>query len=398
MKRYALALALVLPLTVQAQWTFGPSLEVAGGTGLFHHLEASGRQAMAVSGGRVAIAWEDNRDGTPRCYLAIKPSGQDAFAQQTFGRGECYAPGVTALENGRFAVIWEDEAGVQAAATQANVLGPATTLADSGGQGALTWHPRLGLVAAWSGQEGRLHRLWLARLALENGRLRLVARQPLEASPPKDDQMYPALAATAGGIALAWEDRRLGHTVIFGSRGDEDGTWSPPARISMNPTGKAQGTDLGRGTGAMRPALAPVSGDGVATVWLDKRDFLSGYDVYAALPGSSSAKNTKVQDSFGDAIAQWHPVAAGNGRGELVVAWDDDRDGTPDIWLSRLTPGGFGENFAPPPAAGPHQQTDPALAMDETGALHLAWVEREASGRSSIRYSLGSPAPGPENR
>lgn len=397
MKRCALALGLALPLMVQAQWTFGPALEVAAGTGLFHHLEASGRQALAVSGGQVAIVWEDDRGGTPRCYLAIKAEGQNSFSEQAFGQGECYAPGITALDNGGFALIWEDETGVKAAATQANVLGPATPLADKGGQGALVWHPRLGLVAAWSTQDGRLRRLWLGRLALENSQLRLAAKHPLEAAPPKDDQMYPALAATARGIALAWEDRRLGHTVIFASHSHDGDTWSPPARVSMNHTGKAQGTDLGRGTGAMRPALAATGENGVATAWLDKRDFLSGYDVYAALPGNASGKNTKVQDSFGDAIAQWHPAAAGNARGELVVAWDDDRDGTPDIWLSQLTPqGAFAENIAPPPAAGPHQQTDPVLALDDRGRLHLAWIERQASGRSSIRYSVGSPDPDTE--
>jgi hypothetical protein len=162
--------------------------------------------------------------------------------------------------------------------------------------------------------------------------------------------------------------------------------------VSQNATGKAQGTDLGRGTGAMRPALAAL-GDAAATVWLDKRDFLSGYDVYAALPGQD--KNTKVQDSFGDAIAQWHPAAAGNIPGTLVVAWDDDRDGNADIWLSWLTPQGFAENTAPPPAAGLHSQTDPVLALDDVGNLHLAWRHLEASGRSSLRYSVARQAPQP---
>lgn len=392
-----LMLGVALPALALAQaradWAFGPAVEVTAGKGLFHHLEASGRQALAVSGGQVAIAWEDDRDGTPRCYLAIRAPGQSAFREQSFGRGECFAPGITTLDGGRFAVIWEDEGGVQAAVAQAGVLGPPASLAGKGGQGALAWHPDLGLMAAWTAPEGRWLRLWLGRLAVENSQPRLLAKLPLETTPPKDDQMYPALAATASGYALAWEDRRLGHTVIYASRSADGQAWSAPARLSQNATGKAQGTDLGRGTGAMRPAQTALDGENVATVWLDKRDFLSGYDVYAALPGQT--KNTKVQDSFGDAIAQWHPAAAGNARGDMVVAWDDDRDGTPDIWLSRLTPGGFGENFAPPPAAGPNSQADPVLALEDSGDLHLAWVERESSGRSSIRYSLGRAKPRP---
>lgn len=395
MRRSALLFSLLSLLAppLQAQWTFSAPLEVAAAQDAFHHLEASGRQALTVSAGHVAIAWEDDASGTPRCHLAIKAPGLDSFKTWGFGRGECFAPGITALAQGRFAVIWEDEAGVQAAVAGADGLGPAAQLAAAGGQGALAWHPALGLLAAWSEPAGRWRQLWLGRLSLENGAARLAGKQPMNAQPPQDDQLYPALARTPQGYALAWEDRRLGHTVIFASQSRDGLAWTPPARISHNPTGKAQGTDLGRGTGAMRPALA-AHGENLATVWLDKRDFLSGYDVYADLGEKVPKKNIKVQDSFGDAIAQWHPAATGNGRGDLVVAWDDDRDGTSDIWLSWLTPRGeFAENVAPPPAAGPNRQTDPVMALDGTGELHLAWVEREPSGRSSILYSLGRQGP-----
>jgi hypothetical protein len=383
----------LLASPARADWDFAPALDVAAGKGLFHHLEASGRQALALSGDRVALVWEDDRSGSPRCYLAIQAGGQAPFQEQVFGQGECFAPGITALDNGQFAVIWEDETGINAARVDAT-LGPALGLSEKGGQAALAWHPALGLQAAWTRPEGRHQRLWLGRLEQDDhGALRLAAPEPLEAQPPRDDQMYPALAACGPGFTLAWEDRRLGHTVIFSSTSPDGRTWSPPVRVSHNTTGKAQGTDLGRGTGAMRPTLA-CAGEKPVTVWLDKRDFLSGYDVYAALPGQK--KNTKVQDSFGDAIAQWHPAAAGNARGGLVVAWDDDRDGTQDIWLSRQTgDGSFGEDTAPPPAAGPNLQSDPVLVLDAAGTLHLAWVERSPEGASRLRYTTGRPVSPP---
>ncbi|MEW6676294.1 MAG: hypothetical protein AB1421_00100 [Pseudomonadota bacterium] len=388
-----LALLGLLAPQAQADWDFAPAVDVAAGKGLFHHLEASGRQALALSGDRVALVWEDDRSGNPRCYLAIKTDGQAPFKEQAFGQGECFAPGIAALDNGRFAVIWEDETGINTARVDA-ALGPALRLSDKGGQAALAWHPALGLQATWTRPEGRHQRLWLGRLEqADHGALRLSTPEPLEAQPPKDDQMYPALAACGPGFTLTWEDRRLGHTVIFSSTSPDGRTWSLPTRVSHNATGKAQGTDLGRGTGAMRPALA-CAGEKPVTVWLDKRDFLSGYDVYAALPGQK--KNTKVQDSFGDAIAQWHPAAAGNARGDLVVAWDDDRDGTQDIWLSKQTvDGSFAENTAPPPAAGPNQQSDPVLVLDGMGTLHLAWVERSPEGESRLRYTTGRPVSQP---
>jgi hypothetical protein len=139
--------------------------------------------------------------------------------------------------------------------------------------------------------------------------------------------------------------------------------------ISSNPTGKQAG-DLGRGTGAMRPALATF-GNRLAAAWLDKRDFLSGYDVYAALTGKDSLrfeKDRKAQDSFGDAIAQWHVAAAGNAGGDLVIAWDDDRDGTADIWLTRLTATGESQNYS---------ETSPCrrlLAPEHRAIRRLRWM------------------------
>lgn len=161
--------------------------------------------------------------------------------------------------------------------------------------------------------------------------------------------------------------------------------------MSGNPTGKAQ-NDLGRGTGAMRPAVARF-GQRFAAAWLDKRDFLSGYDVYAALSeGAGFAKDAKAQDSFGDAIAQWHVAAAGNRRGDLVIAWDDDRDGSSDIWLTRLTATGYSDDFTFAEISGPARQTDPSIVLDEAGNLHLAWIERAADGENSgptrLRYMV----------
>jgi len=391
-RRALAALLLALPaLSATAQWQFGTPVEVAPARpGVFHHLDASGRQALAVSGDQVALVWEDNRSGQPGCWLGIKPRGGDRFRESGFGRGECFGPGIAALDGGRFALIWEDADGVAAALAGPEGVGPARRLAPEGGQGALAWHPGLGLVAAWSQPEGRRQRIHRVPLAVEGGGLRrLAAAEPADPAPPADDQLHPALAAHAAGVTLAWEDRRLGHTVIYASTSRDGSSWSPAARLSRNPTGRAQ-NDLGRGTGAMRPALAAF-GARLAAVWLDKRDFLSGYDVYAALSddgGMTFGPDLKAQDSFGDAIAQWHAAVAGNARGELAIAWDDERDGTADVWLTwRLPDGGYADNRAP--AAGPGSQTDPVVALDAAGDLHLAWIERDAAGASRLRYAVG---------
>lgn len=395
MRRWpAVLLALACGLA-RAQWQFGEPLDVIPATpGAFPHLDASGRKALAVSGGVIALAWEDSRSGQPTCRLAVKGRQDPAFREFTFGRGECFEPALTALPGERFALIWEDETGVAAATAGPTGIGPALALTSAGGQGSLAWHPGCGLYAAWSSPEGRWRRVWRAQLTLgPDGRLGASAVQPADAAPPVDDQLYPVLAATASTVALAWEDRRLGHTVIYGSSTRDGRSWTPPLRISHNPTGRVQG-ELGRGTGAMRPTLSALGGERLAAVWLDKRDFLGGYDVYAALSqdgGGSWGPDRLAQDSFGEATAQWHAAAAGSASGELAIAWDDARDGTPDVWLTWLeADGGFAENVSP--AAGPGSQTDPVLALDETGNLHLAWIERTAEELSRLRYAVGRPS------
>jgi len=390
-----LALTLAACPPAWAQWHFADALDVAGPASAFHHLSASGRQSLAVAAGRVALAWEDDHTGTPRCYLALRQAGGADFETRELGTGECYDPAVTALAEGAFAVAWEDEAGVRVARVDAAGTGTPLTLAPRGGQSSLAWHAEAGLWVAWSEPEARWRRLRLGRVDMAGATPVIVATQPADAQPLQDDQLYPALAATRDGLALAWEDRRHGHTVILASRLHR-GSWSAPQRVSRNPTGRAPGTELGRGTGAMRPAIAGYGDHGVSVVWLDKRDFLSGYDVYAATSADGGAHygaDLKVQDSFGDAIPQWHAGVAGNRRGDLAYAWDDLRDGNPDIWLSWPSGSGHADNVSSALTSGPAAQTDPVLALDEAGDLHLAWVERGSDGRSRLRYAVGHRAP-----
>lgn len=386
------ALALAMPAAAESV------IELAAArAGVFHHLDASGRRALAVAGERVGLVWEDNRDGAPACHFASKTTAETGFREFRFGTGECFEPAIAADGADAFLLIWEDETGVQAARAGANGVGAATRLAPAGGQGAIIRHPEQGVIAVWSAPDGRWRRLWRARLDdAGDGGLIARAAAPVDPQPARDDQAYPTLAVAGPErhLVLVWEDRRPGHTVIFASRSADAAAWSAPARVSRNPTG-AQPGGLGRGTGAMRPAIAAF-GARLAVVWLDKRDFLSGYDVYAAFSddgGASFGDDLKVQDSFGDAIAQWHAAVAGNPRGDLRVVWSDDRDGNADLWLNRPAGTAFGDDFTLPEVSGPAHQADPAIALDDAGNLHLAWLERDAGGATRLRY-LRRPASG----
>jgi len=386
--RAAALLLAVLAWPAQAAWTWGAPLTVntVQGAAIFPHLESANRQGVAVSGDTVGVVWEDNRDGSPQCYLATKPAAAKNFQPEVqLSKGECYEPVVMALGAGRFVAAWEE-----AGKVHARVLpgGKALQLSKADAVQVTLAMRGNALYAAWAEQAGRFRRIVVAQLALKADALSVKTAQPVEAGTPSDEQGWPALAAAGdGSVTVAWEDRRDHHTVPMVSHSRDGRSFAPPARLTDLKSGSAQG--LGAGTGAMRPTLAAWGTQGVAAVWLDKRDFLSGYDVYAAFDTGTRhfGRNIRVQDSFGDNMAQWHAQIVGDASGRLLALWDDARDGTPDVWLADWDGEAFGDNLAVPAASGPGTQSDPVATLDAAGSLHVVWLERDEAAGTRIRYA-----------
>lgn len=374
----------VLALPVQAAWQWDRPLDVntVRGAAVYPHLESAGRQGVAAAGGAVAVVWEDNRSGAPRCYAAIKPDGALGFqTERPLGDGECYEPVVAPLGEGRFLAAWEEAGKVRTRVLPAGK--PVTLSAGEAVQVTLAAGAG-GVYAAWAEQAGRFRRIVVAALAVDGDAVAVRSAKPVESAPPVDEQAWPALAVTGrGDVVVAWEDRRARHTVPLASRAGAGLDFGVPVRVTDQKSGRVDG--LGAGLGAMRPTLAAWGADGAVAVWLDKRDFLSGYDVYAAFDAGDGrfGKNQRVHDSFGDNMAQWHArVAAGGGR--LLAVWDDARDGTSDVWLANWDGAAFGDNVAA--AAGPGEQSDPLATLDAHGALHLVWLDRSAED-TRVRYA-----------
>ena len=390
MRAAALLLA-ALTGPAQAAWEWSAPLTVNSvqGEKIFPHLESANRQGVAVSGDTVGVVWEDNRAGTPQCYLATKPAIAEKFQPEIrLSQSECYEPVAMALGAGRFVAAWEEAGRVHAqivpggaAVKLTEVESAQVTLALGAGK----------LYAAWAEQAGRFHRIVVAALTATGGTLSVGHVQPVEAAVPVDEQGWPALAVAGdGSVTVAWEDRRNRHTVPMVSHSLDGRSFAAPARLTDRKSGSADG--LGAGTGAMRPTLTVWGKQGIAAAWLDKRDFLSGYDVYAALDGGTRrfGRNLKVQDSFGDNMVQWHAKAVGNAGGRLLAVWDDARDGTPDVWLADWKGEAFGDNEAVPAASGAGAQSDPVAALDDFGRLHLVWLERDEKAGTRIRYVRGA--------
>jgi hypothetical protein len=385
-----------------APWEFTAPLDVSGvRPGVFHHLDSAGRKNIAVSGGKVGIVWADNRSGSPQVYAAFKDLRGDGFTvpvRVSDGKA-AYDPVIVALGGGRFVLGWEQDEAVwvrfAATAGKQPELGTSLILAARvSGQINIGAVSENGVFATWSQRStgGAHFHIHLARLTVNgDGRVRAGPAHRVDNHPPAADQLYPVVAAAARGAVVAWEDRRHGHTAILYSHSADGERFQAPAQLNELPT--PRGAAYGRGTGAARVTIARFGEAGIAAVWLDKRDFRSGYDPYAALSrdgGERFGPNLRVRDEFGFATSQWRAASAGHPSGLLAVAFDDSRDETFDVWLAWLQGEGWSGNFAVPGASGPGEHTSPVLAFDAAGDLHIAWLEREhADAPNRLRYAVG---------
>jgi len=399
MKRFLGGLALLVSgAALSAPFEFEPAIAVSGvpRPGVYHQLDGPGRQHIAVSGETVGVVWEANADGSPQAYFAKrqgKAAAFDAVNRVSTGR-TASEPTIASLGRDRFLLAWEQDNAVWARVAGSAGLGPAQKLASDAAHAAIA--ARDGVFrAAWSERQGKFFRLRSAVLSIDSdSNVSLGTAVNVEPEPIEGDQLYPSLALLARGGVIAWEDRRRGHTAIYYSA--LEGSSGFRSSKVLNELRTRRQFNYGRGPGAARVALAVCGETCVAATWLDKRDFLSGYDIYAAQSsdgGKSFGKNEKVQDEFGSNISQWHAAIAA-GKGGVVVAWDDDRDGSADVWLSWREPSGWSADEAVAGASGPFQQSSPAVAFDEDGNLHLVWLNREEeAGPTQIRYLKGRRAP-----
>lgn len=392
----------LLPFTAIGEpWSFDTPLTVSTPTSqvkVFHHLDSSGRRNIATSNGEIAIAWEDDRDGTPRIYLAHKAYEDAGFAPslQVSGAKEAFEPSLLALEGNRFAIAWEEEEQVWlrlVKVTDKPVPGPLNRISQGrGGQASLVSDGDE-LLIVWSEREGRFGRIRVLRLGTDGLNLTPGKGCPVDSLPPVDEQLYPTGAVLQGRLIVAWEDRRPKHTIIMAAIEQEPAScrFSAPVRISEKPPGR----DLpyGAGHGVSRVALSRITDEHLFAAWADKRNFREGYDIWGAfyrIGKEDFESNEKVQDDFGELSKQHHAVVTGHENGTLLVAWDDEREGNTDVMLSWHKDGGWSDDWPLPGASDPKLQSNPTVALDKAGNLHAAWVERgEAGGTTQLKYSFG---------
>jgi Secretion system C-terminal sorting domain len=252
--------------------------------------------ASDLSAGAV-IAWHDHRNGTDN----------NVFAQRINAGGLALWTGngvglVTVAESQEFAALTTDGAGGAIVAWEDYRPGGTTDVFAQrvSGSGALVWG------------SGGLP----------------VCVQP-------NDQLYLSLIPVSGGGAiLTWEDRRTSAAPdIFAQRLNAAGA----------PQWTVNGVALAAVNGHQRvPQIVTDGADGAIVAWYDSRSNQS-FDIFAQRVLANGqvawtpANGVAISTPAGD---QQFPVIVRDAGGGAILAWEDRRNGAPDIFAQQINASG----------------------------------------------------------
>ena len=330
--------------------------------------------AIAVRGGRVFVVWQEfaagRNDDAGRIALArFDPRGTkrgpDVRVDDHDGGGK-WVPAI-ALVGHDPVVAWVDERDVGFGGEPVEHI-----YAARGHDGGMTFDPAVRVDAG--------------------------AIDPLAAH--LDNKWGPTLATARKTVYAAWADFRHYNWDIFLARSDDGGaTWGPNVEVDDFPD--LERIDERPAIAVERRGPVHVAWTDLRAREPDTNIFYARSDDH----GASFTPNRQLDDSktafdvdHDTPTNQWHPSLAADHRA-LFVAWQDDRFGNDDILFTTSFDGGA--TFAPAErvddtGAGPSEQSRPSLALAPRGKRRLCYVawEDDRNGTSDIylaRRACGRP-------
>jgi hypothetical protein len=385
-----------LPIEVFAGWQFKQRIAITGDAveGVYHHLEGSGRKHIAVSGGNIAVLWEDDSSGDPQIYIALKTDTGSSFTPplKVSSGEEAYEPAIASLAGGLFVLVWEQDGAIYLNTHDGQFLNkPLRLSSDSLASQSSVTTSNGQIYVVWREQQGRTWSLQVARLSgTKKQAAELISINPVELQTVNTPILFPTLASNETRLYVAWEDRAAGHTRLkFSFSSDQAKSFIEPQNLNEFYSNR---TEYDKGSGVTRVSIASFGEDEVVSAWMDKRRS-GGYGIFASIGSEGSfGPNEKIHGPQGDKLPHSNPATSGNSDGAVVVAWDDYRTGDSDIWLATFDEDGeWGEDLSPVTASGSGEQSHASVAIDETGGLHLIWVERDNPlAPTRLWYSYGN--------
>lgn len=287
--------------------------------------------------GGVIVAWQDARS-----------SPYDVYAQRLNGSGT---------------PLWPADGVPICVATGPQTL--ARVVADGAG----------GAIVAWIDGRSATSQVFAQRLAA-NGTV-LWPTDGVALAPGAGNQSALVLVSDgAGGAIAAWlDERNAGDPDVWAQR--IDGLGAPQWGLS--------GVAVAAVPGAAKPALTPDGLGGVILAWSDARNGAAGLDVFAQRLSPSGVpawtpNGVAVASAVGN---QSGPSLASDGLGGAIVGWVDERSGVSDVYAQRLDASGapLWKPGGRPISTASGVQRNLALASDGAGGAILAWEDVRGSSQ-----------------
>jgi len=185
-------------------------------------------------------------------------------------------------------------------------------------------------------------------------------------------QQMQAISDGAGGIIMVWGDERTGTNYdIYAQRVNDRG----------QPLWTADGVPICTAVNLQEyPQIISDMAGGAIIVWQDLRG--GTYDIYAQRVDGTGVS---VWTPNGVAICaapntQQYPRLVSDGAGGAIIAWQDDRGGSLDIYARRVNASGVplwtADGVAVSIAAS--NQTAPQLVTDDAGGAIVTWKDSRA--------------------
>jgi hypothetical protein len=288
----------------------------------------SSTPCVAVLGTITHVAWNDFRDGNSEIYYKRSTDGGESWGSDT------------RLTNGAF---WAGTACLAVSASMVHLV-----WRDSrGGSSADDYK----IYYKRSTDEG-MH--WGADTALPTGM----------------QAFNPSLAVSGRFVHVVWNEKQNERMGIHYLRSTNDGeSWGNQIRLFSS-------------VAAQLPSVA-VSGSDVHVVWDDYRDGNSEiYHIRSTDDGMQWESETRLSDQADPSM--WPSVCRSGSNVHIV--WQDERNGTPEIYYIRSTDGGatweaqtrLTDNFSTS-----SERPTVAAAKD---AVHVVWMDRRDSPNGEIYY------------
>jgi hypothetical protein len=329
---------------------------------------------LSFDGTNYFIAWDDDRGTSWDIYGArVDTSGTivDVSGVAISAADDNQYWSRVAFGTTDYLVVWQDNRGASRdifgarVTTSVGVLDPegvaVSTTANNQLETAVAFGRAMYLVVWEDGREDSSG-IYAARLGVSGAALDPEGITVCSATGPKND---PAVAFDGANYFTVWADYRSGTGDIYGARVDTFGTVLDPG-----------GFVVSSATDNQRDPSVSFDGTNYLVVWTDRRS--GSTDIYGARVEPSGV----VLDVGGLAISgaagsQAEPTIAFNGK-DYLVAWEDSRNGSWDVYGARVDTSGFVRDTADisiSSEAG--DQSSPAAAFDSVNFM-VVWEDRRS--------------------